>query len=77
MHRSRLEGTTVLDLFAGRGSVGIEALCQGAGPCTFIDFGREAVATIRKNLSATDMPGRAQVLQIDVLEYLRRASRSI
>jgi 16S rRNA (guanine(966)-N(2))-methyltransferase RsmD len=74
--RPRLEGLAVLDLFAGSGSVGIEALSQGAGSCTFIDLGREAIATIRKNLAATGLADRAQVLQVDALDYLRRATDS-
>ncbi len=74
--RPRLEGMAILDLFAGSGSVGIEALSQGAGSCTFIDLGREAIMTIRKNLAATGLAGRAQVLQVDAFDFLRRATDS-
>jgi 16S rRNA (guanine(966)-N(2))-methyltransferase RsmD len=68
--RPRLEGAVVLDLFAGSGSVGIEALSQGASSCTFIDLGREAIATIRKNLAATGLVSRANVIQTDAFDYL-------
>jgi 16S rRNA (guanine(966)-N(2))-methyltransferase RsmD len=74
--RPRLEGMAMLDLFAGSGSVGIEALSQGAGSCTFIDLGREAVATIRKNLAATRLSDRARVLQIDAFDFLKRTTDS-
>lgn len=46
-------GASVLDLFAGSGSLGIEALSRGAAEATFVDENREAVETIRKNLAAT------------------------
>ena len=51
--RPRMPGMDMLDLFAGSGSVGIEALSQGAASCTFIDCGDKAIATIRKNLALT------------------------
>lgn len=69
--RARIAGMTVLDLFAGSGSVGIEALSQGAARCTFLDLGSEAVATIKKNLAITELSGRAQVRRADALSYLR------
>jgi len=45
-----ITGKTVLDLFAGTGSIGIEALSRGAATCVFVDSSREAVELIRKNL---------------------------
>lgn len=71
--RPRLEGMHVLDLFGGSGSVGIEALSQGAERCTFLDLGDRAVATIRKNLATTGLAGRAEVRHADALAYLRTA----
>ena len=68
--RPRLEGMRVLDLFAGSGSVGIEALSQGAAFCTFIDRERSAVVTIKKNLANTGLGDRAQVLHTDALGFL-------
>jgi len=67
---------TVLDLFAGSGSVGIEALSQGAARCVFNDAGMRAVATIRKNLAATGFTGRAEVRHGDAFGYLRRTPES-
>jgi 16S rRNA (guanine(966)-N(2))-methyltransferase RsmD len=68
--RPRIEGMRVLDLFAGSGSVGIEALSQGAAFCTFIDRERSAVATIKKNLANTCLADRALVLHTDALGFL-------
>jgi 16S rRNA (guanine966-N2)-methyltransferase len=68
--RPRIEGMRVLDLFAGSGSVGIEALSQGAAFCTFIDRERRAVATIKKNLASTGLSDRAVVLYTDALGFL-------
>jgi 16S rRNA (guanine(966)-N(2))-methyltransferase RsmD len=72
--RPRLDGARVLDLFAGSGSVGIEALSQGATHCTFLDLSRNAIATIRKNLETTGLLGAADVFQRNALEYLKAAN---
>jgi 16S rRNA (guanine966-N2)-methyltransferase len=74
--RPQIAGMDVLDLFAGSGSVGIEALSQGAAHCTFIDLGHQAVATIKKNLAVTGFSGRAEVRHTDALGFLRESSRS-
>ena len=60
----------VLDLFAGTGSVGIEALSRGARQAVFVEQNRRALATIRRNLSATHLDNRAQVVAADVFAYL-------
>jgi 16S rRNA (guanine966-N2)-methyltransferase len=57
---------TVLDLFAGTGALGIEALSRGATHATFVDHDRLAVAAIRANLAATGFAERATVVQADV-----------
>jgi len=75
MLRPRIEGMHVLDLFAGSGSVGIEALSQGAAHCTFTDLGTEAVAIIKKNLATTGFADRAEVRQADAFGYLRTTRR--
>jgi 16S rRNA (guanine(966)-N(2))-methyltransferase RsmD len=72
--RPRIEGTRVLDLFAGSGSVGIEALSQGAAHCTFIDLGREAIATIKKNIDSTGFSANAIVRQTNGLDFLKTAT---
>src|SRR4051794_12379151 len=68
--RPRIAGMTMLDLFAGSGSVGIEALSQGAAHCTFIDVADKAVATIKKNLALTGFCDRAAVRHADAFGYL-------
>lgn len=52
-----VEGATVLDLFAGSGAMGIEALSRGASACTFVDDDPRAVSAIRGNLAATGLDG--------------------
>ena len=61
-----------LDLFAGTGQVGIEALSWGAEQAVFVERARPACAVIHENLAHTDLAGRAQVEQADVFEFLRR-----
>ncbi|MGH2628876.1 MAG: 16S rRNA (guanine(966)-N(2))-methyltransferase RsmD [Anaerolineales bacterium] len=67
-----VEGARFLDLFAGTGSVGIEALSRGATWATFVDSSGRAVATLRANLEATRMADRAEVVRADVFRYLAR-----
>ena len=74
--RPRIPGMNVLDLFAGSGSVGIEALSQGAAHCTFIDRGHPAVATIKRNLATTGFSDRSDVRQTDAFTYLRGTDRT-
>lgn len=68
---SRLEvglgfaGLSVLDIFAGSGSLGIEALSRGAASAIFIDSSRAATAVIRKNLETLGLAGRARVITAD------------
>jgi 16S rRNA (guanine966-N2)-methyltransferase len=60
-----------LDLFAGTGSVGIEALSRGAARVVFIDENRKAIETIRKNLEHTKLQEDAYVEQRDAFQFLR------
>lgn len=68
-------GAAVLDLFAGTGSVGIEALSRGAARATFIESDRQAVSTITGNLHHTQLAAQARVLRSDVFIYLRNEPR--
>ena len=65
-----VDGARVLDLFAGTGALGIEALSRGAASATFVDRDPAAVATIRANLIATGLSGRATVTHRDVQRFL-------
>jgi len=65
-------GARVLDLFAGTGALGIEALSRGADSALFIEEDRQSVATIEKNLTKTQLTGR--VRQQDVFRFLTTAA---
>src|ERR1700723_682447 len=65
-----LEGTVWLDLFAGTGALGIEALSRGAAMVYFVEASAKAAALIRKNLQAVGAESGFQVLQQDVLNGL-------
>src|SRR4051794_14982786 len=66
-----LEGDAVLDLYAGSGALGIEALSRGAGAATFVDSAPAAVRAIRHNLEALDLD--AEVRRADARAFLRSA----
>ena len=61
-----------LDLFAGTGSVGIEALSRGARRAVFVERSRRAIETIKENLRITGLSGQAEVIQDDVFRFLDR-----
>jgi len=65
-----IAGATVLDLFAGTGALGIEALSRGATTATFVDADPRAIAAIKANLQATGMAERATVVQADAVRFL-------
>jgi 16S rRNA (guanine966-N2)-methyltransferase len=67
----RIPGQRFLDLFAGTGGVGIEALSRGAAEATFVERSGRVAATIRHNLEITGLAGRAEVVTRDVAGYLR------
>lgn len=67
-----LPGRSVLDLFAGTGQMGIEAVSRGAASCVFIDNRKESVALIKENLRRAKMEKQGKVLQSDYLAYLER-----
>lgn len=64
-----IEGRKVLDLFAGTGQLGIEALSRGAASAAFVEHRRDAAALIRDNLKLTGLEARASVLCADALTY--------
>lgn len=67
-----VEGAALLDLFAGTGSVGIEALSRGAAFVRFVDHQRQAIETIRLNLQATGLNTQSEVLRQDAFALLDR-----
>lgn len=60
----------VLDLYAGSGAIGIEALSRGAEHCDFVEVARQAVAAIRENLQRTGLQDRGSVHQEDVARHV-------
>ena len=67
-----IEGRTVLDLFAGTGQMGLEALSRGAREATFIDKSKEAIKLIKENAEKTHLLENAIIFQIDYLEFLQK-----
>lgn len=65
-----IDGSAMLDLFGGTGSVGIEALSRGAGFVRFVDRERQAVSTIKANLNSTGLASSGEVLNRDAFALL-------
>jgi 16S rRNA (guanine(966)-N(2))-methyltransferase RsmD len=68
-----IEGRRVLDLFAGSGQLGLEALSRGAAMAMFIDASDRAIATVKRNAQKTNLAGRAKYLISDYRNYMRKA----
>lgn len=69
-----LEGRRFLDLFAGSGQMGIEALSRGAAKAFFVDESKQSLAVIRENLSKTRLGDKAQVISSSAQAFLSRTS---
>jgi len=69
-------GSVVLDLYAGTGALGLEALSRGAASATLVDSSPGAIRTIRANLELTGLAGRATVHKRDVLRFLRDSTET-
>ena len=65
-----IEGRRVLDLFAGTGQLGIEALSRGAAEAVFVEQGRDAARLVTENLKLTGLADRARVVNGDSLAFL-------
>ena len=66
----QLPGMRVLELFAGTGQMGIEALSRGAASCDFVDHRAEAAALVRENLRRTGLQDQAQIYCMDYEAFL-------
>ncbi|MBR4728378.1 MAG: 16S rRNA (guanine(966)-N(2))-methyltransferase RsmD [Clostridia bacterium] len=71
-----IEGRRVLDLFAGSGQMGIEALSRGAVSAVFVDADKTAVRIIKENLQKTRFAPQATVMQTDAFAYLRMCGQA-
>ncbi|MBR4621920.1 MAG: 16S rRNA (guanine(966)-N(2))-methyltransferase RsmD [Ruminococcus sp.] len=67
-------GARVLDLFAGSGQLGIEALSRGAAGCTFVDRSKESIAVVRENLAHCKLEQNARAEITDSLNFLKLTS---
>ena len=67
-----VEDSRFLDLFAGSGQVGLEALSRGAAETVFVDVLKDSIRVVEKNLSSTGFLDRARVVQADFAAFLRR-----
>lgn len=63
---------TFLDLFAGSGAIGIEALSRGAAKAVFVEKNPKAVSCIKENLNRTNLESEAEIMVTDVITALRR-----
>ena len=70
-----IEGGRVLDLFAGTGQLGIEALSRGAECAVFVERRRDALQVIRENLEACGMTDKARVVNGDAMSYLKSGEK--
>lgn len=67
-----LAGTHVLDLFAGSGSLGIEALSRGSETVTFVDSSKLSAQTIEKNIQSLSARDQAKIIRSDVCSFVER-----
>lgn len=70
----RVAGAVFLDLYAGAGNIGIEALSRGAEHATFVDASKESMKTIKKNIERTGFERSATVIQSDAEAFLKKGS---
>mgnify|MGYP001392639842 CR=1 FL=1 len=74
---SDIIGSRMLDMFAGTGSVGVEALSRGASHVVFLDISSKAIEVIHSNLSATKFADIGEPRQTDALEYLGQTGNDV
>jgi 16S rRNA (guanine966-N2)-methyltransferase len=72
--QNRLAGARVLDLFAGCGALGLEALSRGAASAVFVENDRSALGALRANLDRTGWGDRASIAARDVFTFLKPAA---
>ncbi len=67
----QINGCRFLDLFAGTGAVGIEAISRGANPCYFVEKSSDALKVLKKNLVCTGFTNEGTVLFLDVFQAVK------
>lgn len=71
--RLDIEGTTVVDLFAGTGAYGLEAISRGAARATFVDSDRTSIALINDNIETLGFEDQSTVITSDAVQWARRS----
>lgn len=74
--REEVVGRRILDLFAGAGSMGMEALSRGAESATFVDASFQSINILKKNLKNLNLENKSKVLRADGLKALRKFEQS-
>lgn len=72
-----ISGSQCLDLFAGTGALGIEALSRGASFCLFVEHSPQAISVIEKNLQKTKLIDSARIFKMNVDEFISNSSLEI
>ena len=68
-------GKRILDLFAGAGSLGIEALSRGAESVTFVDASSQSINVLKKNIKSLNLESRSTILRLDGLKAINKLKR--
>jgi 16S rRNA (guanine(966)-N(2))-methyltransferase RsmD len=76
VNRIEFDGATVLDLFAGSGGLGIEALSRGAAHTTFVENDEDAAAFIEKNVQMLGCESETSIMETDALSFIGRCKDS-
>jgi 16S rRNA (guanine966-N2)-methyltransferase len=74
--REEVSGKRVLDLFAGAGGLGLEALSRGAQSVTFVDASSQSINVLKKNLETLKLKDRSTIIKIDGLKALKKLPQS-
>lgn len=69
-----IEGRSFLDLFAGSGQIGLEAISRGADSAVFVDASKKSVSVIEKNIMSTELAPQARVVNADSVMYAKRTA---
>lgn len=70
--KDKIDGCSFIDLFAGTGNIGIEALSRGAARVTFVDYSPRSIRIIKENLMLCRFEDKADVIQVDAFEYVKK-----
>ncbi|MDX1438703.1 MAG: 16S rRNA (guanine(966)-N(2))-methyltransferase RsmD [Rubricoccaceae bacterium] len=75
--RFDMDGASVLDLFAGTGALGLEALSRGGAHCTFVEQSRTVADVLRRNIAMLDVAERTRVVVTDVFKWLTSSNGAV